>query len=572
MSVVSAGYVWISFITTIIVSSLAVSAWRSRPTNGAAPFALMMLAVTQLILGQMLVFMTAAAVAKNFWLNYSSIFEFIYAGAWLIMTLQLSGVKPRIRQGLTGGLVFLLLIYCCLMSANYQGWFFKSTDLHWPRLPERSGGLFAAYYGVVYTLCLGGIVMLGREYWRQFGWRRRQIGTMLLGFIFGVVMSILRVSGTAVNLKMLYELFPLVETFSALIIAGGIFGFYFFDIMVLAQATVTRNMGDGLLVVDNYGHIVEANPSALAILRLADRDFIDNRLQEVCRLWTCREEVTADRKPKTEEWVLSNGSQPRYFLINVIPLFNWWKSMLGKALVLHDITLQKQLQAQMIEDQKALLILQERQRLRREIHDGTGQIWSYVNLQIEAARSLVARNDLKQADQMLEKTADIIRSVHGQVRESIAGLQVTSETHPDFIKQVAEYLRWYSQNWEIKTELVIVDNPADDLFSPHVQLQLLRIIQEALTNARKHAQANLVQVRFRLYNQMAEIVIDDDGCGFVLQQKTAKSSYGLKIMEERAAEVGCRLLIKTALHAGTRVIIEIPFPEEGAGHDESVDC
>ncbi|MGD9154599.1 MAG: histidine kinase [Bacillota bacterium] len=490
MSVVSAGYVGISFITAIIISSLAVSAWHSRPTCGAMPFTLMMLAITQLIMGRMLFFISAAAIAKNFWLNYSSIFGLIYAGAWLLMTLQIARVKRRTRRRVTGGLVFLLLIYGCLMSANYQGWFKVS---------------------------------------------------------------------------------PLVEAVSALIIAGGVFGLYFFDIMALAQATVTRNMGDGLLVVDNHGHIVDANPSAQAILDLADRDFIDNRIREVCRLWPCGGEIT-DGEAQTEEWVLSNGAQPRYFLIQVIPLFNRWKSMLGKAVVLQDITLQKELQAQKVEDQKALLILQERKRLRREIHDGTGQIWSYVNLQIEAARALVARNDLQQADQMLEKTADIIRGAHGQVRESITGLQVTSETHLSFSKQVAEYLKWYSQNWGIQTELVVVNNPADDLFSPHAQLQLLRIIQEALTNARKHAQAKLVRVTFRIGNQMAEIVIADDGCGFDPEQKATQLGYGLKIMEERAAEVGCRLQIKTALHAGTKVIIEIPFVEEGDGDDESTDC
>jgi signal transduction histidine kinase len=90
-------------------------------------------------------------------------------------------------------------------------------------------------------------------------------------------------------------------------------------------------------------------------------------------------------------------------------------------------------------------------------------------------------------------------------------------------------------------------------------VHLLRIIQEALTNARKYAQAQCVQVRLQVEDGRALVVIQDDGTGFdpTLLQEGQTDHYGLQFMRERAEQIGGYLTIDSLPGAGTRVMIDV---------------
>lgn len=219
-----------------------------------------------------------------------------------------------------------------------------------------------------------------------------------------------------------------------------------------------------------------------------------------------------------------------------------------------------------MEQQRALAALQERERVARELHDGLGQVLGYVKMQAQAARARRAQDQTKVADDDLARLVAVAQGAHADVREYILGARSGTSAEPGLLPALRQYLQRFGETYQIRTELITPPELSDGAFEPTLEAQLLRIIQEALTNARKHARAQSVQVRFYLEEGRAQIIVQDDGAGFdpALLAATEGQKYGLGFMRERAEEVGARVEIQSAPGAGTRVIIDAPRRKEEA--------
>ena len=102
----------------------------------------------------------------------------------------------------------------------------------------------------------------------------------------------------------------------------------------------------------------------------------------------------------------------------------------------------------------------------------------------------------------------------------------------------------------------------DGCFEPAAAVQLLRIIQEALSNVRKHSHAAHVRVSLAARDGAAEVTIADDGRGFT-PGPSGSNGFGLRFMAERAAQVGGTCRVSSASGQGTRVVVWIPLRKEG---------
>jgi signal transduction histidine kinase len=217
-------------------------------------------------------------------------------------------------------------------------------------------------------------------------------------------------------------------------------------------------------------------------------------------------------------------------------------------------------QAQLLERQRALAMLSERERLARELHDDLGQVLGYVKMQAQAARDRLAQDQKAAADSDLAQLVAVAQDAHADVREYILGAKSAAPTQPGFLPVLRQYLHRFSEHYALRTELIAPPDWMDDVLEPTVEAQLLRIIQEALTNARKHAHALCVQISIVLEESQAQIIVQDDGVGFDprLLATAEGLKYGLGFMRERAEEVGGSVEIHSAPGAGTRVIICVP--------------
>ena len=154
-----------------------------------------------------------------------------------------------------------------------------------------------------------------------------------------------------------------------------------------------------------------------------------------------------------------------------------------------------------------------------------------------------------------------LETAYEDIRQAMFGLRTMVSRGLGFIPTLTEYLHDFSELRKIPIDLRI--NNADAFrFSPPVEIQLIRIIHEALTNVFKHAQASHSAVKFEREGDATKITIEDDGKGFIPEQVMQKKlHFGLKTMRERAEAIGGKLAVESAPGKGTRVIVILPFKE-----------
>jgi len=332
-----------------------------------------------------------------------------------------------------------------------------------------------------------------------------------------------------------------------------------YSILPLAQEAVTQDMIDGLVVVDEKGYIVDLNPAARTILTGLSA-VVGDTFQKVAAAWPALAEIGDGDGLETREAFRECNGQHYFYQLRALPLKTPQGNPLGKTILLKDITRQKENEKKMLEAEKALSILTERERLGRELHDGHGQLWSYFQVQVEAVRSQLEKNNLVQAGVILDKLARNMQNLHVDIRESITGLQIAGTAEQGIWQSLEQYLQWFKQNYEITTTLFISQEFIPGQLPPTTEVQLLRIIQEALTNIRKHANASQISITITANSGWVDIEVVDDGNGFDMAA-VKKGSFGLKIMQERAEEIGAKFRITSKPNAGTRLSLRIPVTD-----------
>ncbi len=220
--------------------------------------------------------------------------------------------------------------------------------------------------------------------------------------------------------------------------------------------------------------------------------------------------------------------------------------------------------ARLYQQVQDLAVLQERERIAREMHDGMAQLLGYINTQTIAVRKFLSDGRVEQARVELTKMEDTARDLYADVREGILGLRLASMRHEGLLPALREYTERYMEMSGIFVEIEVPPEAEKSQLPPSVEIQLMRVVQEALTNVRKHSKASTVQVKFEPNgNDELLVIIADDGQGFELDRPrlTGWPRFGLQTMRERAEAVGGALKIDSAAGKGTSVEIRVPLPQ-----------
>jgi signal transduction histidine kinase len=223
--------------------------------------------------------------------------------------------------------------------------------------------------------------------------------------------------------------------------------------------------------------------------------------------------------------------------------------------------------ARLHEAEEQWTIHAERDRIARELHDSLAQVLGVIHLQL---RSLEARAkdeaSLGIADELssLAETAD---EAYSDVREAILGLRETVREDDGLEGSLREYLRKYSRQTGIKAS-VTCEGDTRRALSPRAEVQLLRVVQEALTNTRKHAEATRVSVRIDCSRPGAVLTIEDDGVGFDPSSilGSMEGGFGLASMRERVEQIGGRIDVHTAPNEGTRIVVRLDAEDTVGTH------
>jgi len=219
--------------------------------------------------------------------------------------------------------------------------------------------------------------------------------------------------------------------------------------------------------------------------------------------------------------------------------------------------------AQLFSNTGAIAILQERQRVAREVHDGLAQTLGYLNVQMGIVEHLLARGEVEKAQSELDTMAKVTREAYEDLRQSIADLRMPVAPAGSLRRTLREYVERFSLQTGIPCHFEGHRGSAASL--PAVaEVQLIRIVQEALANVRKHAPNAEVWVAVTSNARAVSVEVRDSGPGFDPAAVPPGGRFGLKTMKERAESVGGKLTIDSRPGAGTRVHVVIPTEEARA--------
>ncbi|HUP45829.1 MAG TPA: GAF domain-containing sensor histidine kinase [Thermoanaerobaculia bacterium] len=205
-----------------------------------------------------------------------------------------------------------------------------------------------------------------------------------------------------------------------------------------------------------------------------------------------------------------------------------------------------------------LAVAQERLRIAHEMHDGLAQVLAYVNTKVQAAEAYLQRGKVEDASAQLRELAVSARQAYSEVREGIIDLRTLPGPDRPLDELLSEYLsRWREQSG-VNADLLI---QGDLHLSASTELQLVRIVQEALANVRKHSKATHVVLDVKRRNGTLIAAIADNGIGFDPSSRPRGEfpRFGLATMRERAESIGGMLTIDSTPGQGTTIRFELPL-------------
>ena len=223
------------------------------------------------------------------------------------------------------------------------------------------------------------------------------------------------------------------------------------------------------------------------------------------------------------------------------------------------------------EEANLLSIMEERTRLANELHDSLAQSLASLKFQVRVLDETLHSGKEAALWQELERIENSLDEAYTELRELIAHFRAPVDKR-GLIPAIQQAVERFRRNSGISAYLQLEWDGAQ--LPAEVEIQVLRIVQEALANIRKHSEANTVRVLMRAGHNGDDymVLIEDDGVGFQEQVPAGGPGehLGLKILQERATRIGGTLKIETETGEGTRVILCFPQPGEEVAVNHTV--
>jgi two-component system nitrate/nitrite sensor histidine kinase NarX len=204
---------------------------------------------------------------------------------------------------------------------------------------------------------------------------------------------------------------------------------------------------------------------------------------------------------------------------------------------------------------KEAAVSQERNLLARELHDSIAQSLAFLKIQVQLMRDALASGDAPRVQAVLGEIDTGVRESYGDVRELL--LHFRTRANAEHIEAALQTtLRKFEHQSGIRASLHMQGQGLP--LSPDLQIQVLHIVQEALSNVRKHARASHVWLDVQQQPHW-RFEVRDDGVGFDADDRgRGESHVGLRIMAERAERIGARLELMSTPGRGSSVVLELP--------------
>jgi signal transduction histidine kinase len=212
--------------------------------------------------------------------------------------------------------------------------------------------------------------------------------------------------------------------------------------------------------------------------------------------------------------------------------------------------------SRLTEEMRRAVVLDERNRMARDIHDTLAQGFTGVIVQLEAAKDAIARRRGRDTREHIQRAADLARLSLAEARRSVRALKPLALEHGGLQAAFEALLANVTAGTGLAAQFTCSGEPY--ALPLDFEESLLRIGQEALTNVLKHSQAQHFNATLTFEAAGIALALDDDGVGFDPNART--DGMGLRGMHERAQRLGGQIQMQSAKGHGTHILVRVPRP------------
>ena len=545
-------------ISLTVLALLCRYTFRNRSVPGAVPFIVMTILIMLWILTNGLWMIGTTDEIRIFWFKCRASLMLPIITTGFIFSLDYAGLERWITPATLTTLAAPSIIIALLILTNdthHLIWtqiIFNGT-VYIDRSPITWG--FVAF---AYLLSLLQLMVLVRLFLNSPRHRWIAAGLIVAPFIIRGAYA-LTLTGWKPPAAM--DPMTIAATLAVIPYAVAVFHYSMFYVVPIARDTVIETMPNGMMVLDIRDRVVDINAKVRKILGMIDSKVSGDTLNSVLK--NHPDLLRLLQNPDQAEHELCIGEEiDIWYHVSQSPLVDRRGYTLGRLIWFHDVTEQMRAHERVIDKQRALAMLKERELLARELHDGIGQMIAAADLQITSAKIFVDRGDTSGLGGCLQSLAEVTQEIKEIIREYLVGVKRPEEADQGIVASVRNYIRHFTQNYAIKAELIVPSNLKTMAFGSAIDAQLHPIIQEALMNIRRHSRATSARVVFEPIEDGIRVAVEDDGQGFDLGVPIVGQGFGLRSMRGRAEMIGAGFDIISAPGKGTRVILEIPWKKE----------
>ena len=559
MSYIYTPYIWPYLVTIFLNLLMSLYVLKNKSRNGAIAFVFTLFFCSLWCLGSAMILCSNDYNTKLFWIKLCFPAYALAPMSWMIMVLQISDLWHHIckREKL---ILFFSIPFISILLAwtnDFHGLIWANISIDTNNIVNPTINKYGFWFWVhSFYSDLINILSIFIIIW---SWRKKtplyskQFTSLMYSIAFVIFINALYI------LKVLkYDLTPVAWGISSPLIIWALFRHKLFNLVPIAQTRVIENLKDGIVVIDLQNRIVDINTAAKYILKCETIKTIGTHISHFFDRWPALHSLVIE-KIDYLEFEQTQSIFTYYYEALCLPIKNEREFLLGKLLIIRDITVKKQTEAEILQKQQEIAVKEERERIARDLHDNFGQTLGFVNVQTQAIKEYLKRGCTESAIQCLERLTVVTQQAQKDTREIILSMREEIKNTKSFFVELTNLINSFEKCHELTIKIDYTGIENFEIYDNKFNANILNIIKESLNNIVKHSGADTVQIVFQENSNWINIGINDNGCGFDVNVSHKVNHYGLIFMEERAKEIDGYLNIDS--HIGNGTIIKIIIPK-----------
>ena len=405
-----------------------------------------------------------------------------------------------------------------------------------------------------YALLMASIIIFSLAAWRSFNVYKKQALVLVFSVVAPLVFNIIFYTPFSPVPGM--DLSSIGFLITGILLIFGIRSFNLVSIQPVYRDILIENMIESVLVINPEGYIIDLNPKAMELYQ-GNRNIIGEKLEDALPS-IARALKNFDLKQSCRTEMVLSKNPPVYFDLSCSPIKDSYGNNCCCLVMWHDITELIESQNKLMEQELETAQFKERELLSDKLHDELGQILNLIQVNLNIMRKNIRANNSRAVLITLDHLQTIVNDASLNIRGHMIEQQVISTEDEGFTQALKQFLERYQKTTQLKIKLTLPDRDLQKMVSEKAQMHLFRILQESLSNAFIHSQADEVEVLFAANRDTLKMVLSDNGIGFEPQNPDSAQASGLQTMQQRADNMNATLKINSAVGKGTQVICIVP--------------